>query len=117
MTGVLGLCLVVTVGAAVPDPRASARSRGRRAQLGLLHQAARADGPAGGGLANALYGSCMLVGLATLFAVPVGCWPPSTWPSTAATAWARSVRFVGELLGGVPSIVIGIFAYYALVRR
>ena len=68
-----------------------------------------------GGLANALLGSGMLVGLATLFAVPVGLLAAIFLGEYRANRLAPAVRFFGELLTGVPSIVVGTFVY-ALVR-
>jgi phosphate transport system permease protein len=65
---------------------------------------------AGGGVANALLGSTKIVGLATLFAVPVGLLAAIFLAEYRGGPLAAVVRFIGELLGGVPSIVIGIFA-------
>jgi phosphate transport system permease protein len=73
-------------------------------------------GEPGGGMANALVGSAMLVGLATAFAVPVGLFA-AIFLAEYRNGWlANSTRFIGELLGGVPSIVIGIFVYSLIVR-
>jgi phosphate transport system permease protein len=69
----------------------------------------------GGGLANALYGSFMLVGLATLLALPVGLLAAVFLAEYRTSRVGPVVRFFGELLGGVPSIVVGTFVY-ALVR-
>jgi phosphate transport system permease protein len=64
----------------------------------------------GGGMANGLVGSFKIVGLATLFAVPVGLLAAIFLAEYRRNPLSSAVRFVGELLGGVPSIVIGIFA-------
>jgi len=74
-----------------------------------------AIGEKGGGMANAIYGSAMLVGLATLFAVPVGLAAAIYLAEYRSDRLGPTVRFIGELLGGVPSIVIGIFAYALVV--
>jgi phosphate transport system permease protein len=73
-------------------------------------------GQEGGGMANAIYGSFLLVGLATLFAVPVGLLAAIYLAEYRSDRLGPTVRFVGELLGGVPSIVIGIFGYTLIVR-
>jgi phosphate transport system permease protein len=73
-------------------------------------------GVEGGGLAHAMYGSLMLVGLATLFAVPLALFAAIFLVEYRTSRLVPPVRFIGELLGGVPSIVIGIFAYALLVR-
>jgi phosphate transport system permease protein len=73
------------------------------------------SGVSGGGMAHALGGSALLVSLATLFAVPVGILAAVYLAEYRGGALGGSVRFVGELLGGVPSIVLGIYAYALLV--
>jgi phosphate transport system permease protein len=67
------------------------------------------------GLGHALVGSAMLVGLATLFAVPIGLLAAIYLNEYRTSRLAGIVRFIGELLGGVPSIIIGIFGYACLV--
>jgi phosphate transport system permease protein len=73
------------------------------------------DSP-GRGLKHALVGSAMLVGLATAFAVPVGVLAAVFLAEYRTHRLVPPVRFVAELLGGVPSIVIGIFGYAVLVQ-
>lgn len=73
------------------------------------------QGETGGGMANALFGSFELVGLATLAAVPIGLFASIYLAEYRNGILARSTRFIGELLGGVPSIVIGIFGYSVVV--
>jgi phosphate transport system permease protein len=68
-----------------------------------------------GGLGHAMLGSLMIVGLATLLAVPIGLLAAVYLSEARRSRLADTVRFVTELLGGVPSIVIGIFAYAILV--
>jgi phosphate transport system permease protein len=68
-----------------------------------------------GGLGNALVGSLMIVTVATLLAVPFGLLAAVYLAEARRSRLAAAVRFVTELLGGVPSIVIGIFAYACLV--
>jgi phosphate transport system permease protein len=72
------------------------------------------DAP-GRGLAHALVGSCILVGLAAAFAVPLGVLAAVFLAEYRTNPLAAPVRFVAELLGGVPSIVIGIFVYALIV--
>jgi phosphate transport system permease protein len=73
-------------------------------------------GETGGGMANALCGSAILVALATAFAVPVGLLAAVYLVEFRGSRLSHAVRFIGELLGGVPSIVIGIFAYSLVVK-
>lgn len=69
----------------------------------------------GRGLAHALIGSAILVGLASAFAVPVGILAAILLAEYRNSRLGGPVRFVAEQLGGVPSIVIGIFGYALLV--
>jgi phosphate transport system permease protein len=68
-------------------------------------------GEVGGGMANAIVGSLMVVGLGALFALPVGIISGVYAAEYAGTRVAAAVRFAADTLNGVPSIVIGVFAY------
>ncbi len=68
-----------------------------------------------GGLGHAMLGSAVMVLLATLLAVPVGLAAAVYLAESRNSRTATAVRFVTELLGGVPSIVIGLFVYVVLV--
>jgi len=68
-----------------------------------------------GGLGNAMVGSLMIVTIATFLAVPFALMAAVYLAEARRSRVAAAVRFVTELLGGVPSIVIGIFAYAVLV--
>jgi phosphate transport system permease protein len=67
------------------------------------------------GLGHALVGSAMLVGLATVGAVPLSILAAVYLAEYRNGRLVGTVRFIGELLGGVPSIILGIFAYTLLV--
>lgn len=68
-----------------------------------------------GGLGNAILGSLMLVAMASVLAVPIGILTAIFLSEFRTSRLAIPVRFVAELLGGVPSIIIGIFGYAILV--
>jgi len=72
-------------------------------------------GEAGGGMANAIVGTLILIGIAALFAVPIGCITGVHLSEYPATRFSSAVRFSADALNGVPSIVIGIFAYGLVV--
>ena len=72
-------------------------------------------GEAGGGMANAIVGTLILIGIAALFAVPIGCITGVHLSEYPATRFSSVVRFSADALNGVPSIVIGIFAYGLVV--
>jgi phosphate transport system permease protein len=62
-------------------------------------------------MANAIVGTLMLSGLAALLAVPIGVVSGVYLSEYPATRLASVVRFASDTLNGVPSIVIGVFAY------
>jgi len=72
-------------------------------------------GESGGGMANAIAGTLILIGIAAAFAVPVGCLCGIHLSEYPGTKFSSVVRFSADVLNGVPSIVIGIFAYGILV--
>ncbi|MDP4197610.1 MAG: phosphate ABC transporter permease PstA [Bacteroidota bacterium] len=72
-------------------------------------------GEAGGGMANALVGTSILIGLGSLIGIPVGIFSGIYLSENDSSLFARSVRFLAEVLNGIPSIVIGIVAYIILV--
>ena len=74
-------------------------------------------GETGGGMANAIVGSAKILGLAVLFGVPLGFLGGVYLAEYASTSSAFVVRYVTDLLNGVPSIVIGIFAYSLIVLQ
>ena len=73
-------------------------------------------GETGGGMANAIVGSGKLLLLATLIGVPIGFFGAIYLAEFSGSKTAFVVRYAADLLNGVPSIVIGIFAYALVVR-
>ena len=73
-------------------------------------------GEPGGGMANAIVGSAKLLLLATLIGVPVGFFGGVYMSEFSGTHTAFVVRYAADLLNGVPSIVIGIFAFAVMVH-
>jgi phosphate transport system permease protein len=72
-------------------------------------------GETGGGMANAILGSAKLLLLASLFGVPIGFFGAIYLAEFSGSTVAFIVRYAADLLNGVPSIVIGIFAYSIVV--
>jgi len=71
-----------------------------------------------GGLANALVGSLLMVGLATLIGTPVGILAGVYLAEYGQKGWLGSVtRFINDILLSAPSIVIGLFIYSVVVSR
>lgn len=72
-------------------------------------------GVPGGGIANAIVGSAMTVGLGLLIAAPVGLLAGSFAAMHPETPMGLMLRFATDVIAGVPSIVLGIFAYSLVV--
>jgi phosphate transport system permease protein len=73
-------------------------------------------GEAGGGIAPALVGTLLLVGIATAFALPFGVLTALYVSEFAPARVARQVRLWLDVLNGFPSIVIGVFVYALCVE-
>lgn len=74
-------------------------------------------GVPGGGVANAIVGSFIIVGLAILFAVPIGLGAGIYLSEFGDNRFGDVVRYLADVLAGVPSIVMGIFAYTLIVAH
>lgn len=91
-----------------------------RKGVGALHwsfffQSPKPVGEPGGGFANAIVGTLILIGLAAMLAVPVGVACGIYAAEYRGSRLASALRFAADVLNGVPSIVIGIFAYSVVV--
>lgn len=72
----------------------------------------------GGGLANAIVGSALMVSLATALGTPIGILAGIYLAEYGQRSWFGSVtRFINDILLSAPSIVIGLFIYAAVVAR
>jgi len=76
----------------------------------------RPVGEPGGGMANAIVGTLVLIGIASVIGLPIGIGAGLYLAEKKSTPLASSVRFLSDVLNGLPSIVIGIFAWEFLVR-
>ncbi len=74
-------------------------------------------GEAGGGMANAIVGTGKLLLLASFIGVPIGIMAGVYLAEFGGNTFSFLVRYATDLLNGVPSIVIGIFAYGIIVLR
>jgi phosphate transport system permease protein len=70
----------------------------------------------GGGLANAIYGSVIIVAAATFISTPIGILAGIYLAEFGKDGWiARTTRFINDILLSAPSIVIGLFVYTVYV--
>jgi phosphate transport system permease protein len=84
--------------------------------LDFITQAAKPVGEAGGGMRNEIIGTFILVILGSVLALPVGLMAGIFLAEYAGPRTGSAVRFVADILAGVPSIVVGVFAYAIIVR-
>jgi phosphate transport system permease protein len=84
--------------------------------LDFLTKAAAPVGEAGGGMRNEIFGTLILVSLASILALPIGLMAGIFVAEFAGPKMAYAVRFAADILAGVPSIVVGVFTYAILVR-
>jgi len=75
----------------------------------------RPVGIEGGGVANGIAGSAIMVGISAILATPVGVLAGVYLALFGRGLIAEGLRFLADVLSGVPSIVIGLFAYAVLV--
>jgi phosphate transport system permease protein len=68
-------------------------------------------GELGGGMSNAIVGSLLVTGLGSVFAIPIGVLSGVYAAEYRGTRFASATRFAADTLNGVPSIVIGMFAF------
>jgi phosphate transport system permease protein len=86
--------------------------------LAMFTETTPAPGSEGGGLLNAIIGSLMLVGAATLISTPVGILAGVYLAEYGEESWfAQVTRFVTDIMLSAPSIVIGLFVYAIYVAN
>jgi phosphate transport system permease protein len=84
--------------------------------LDFFTQTPQPVGEPGGGMANAMVGTLLLVGIACAIGLPIGIGAGLYLAEQRGTFLASLVRFLADVLNGLPSIVMGIFAWEFLVR-
>ncbi len=115
---VRGLCLAATLVALIPlfSLLQFVLARGASGlDLDLLTRLPQPVGEAGGGMGNAILGTLVLVGMASLAGIPLGVVTGIYLAEHSHTRTARAVRFTADVLSGIPSIVIGMFVYGLIV--
>lgn len=81
----------------------------------FLTQAPKPTGEIGGGMANGMVGSAVILGVASLIGVPFGVGAGIYLAEFGRNRLGSAIRFTADVLNGVPSIVIGIVAYSIVV--
>jgi phosphate transport system permease protein len=117
-----GLCVVATVIAVIPLIAVlyyvAEKGLGGISWDFFRHDTSTPLGEAGGGMANAIVGTLVVVGLACAMGIPVGVLTGVYLAELGRSSWfARSVRFSADAMSGIPSIVIGVFTYTLIVLQ
>src|SRR5579863_2461248 len=81
----------------------------------FLTQTPKPVGETGGGMANAIVGSALILGIASIIGVPFGVGAGIYLAEFGRNRMGQAIRFTADVLNGVPSIVIGVVAYAMLV--
>ncbi|MBE7385228.1 MAG: phosphate ABC transporter permease PstA [Leptolyngbya sp. SIO1E4] len=117
MTVISGLCLLLTLVPLVLVLAFVMVQGFSRINVGLFVELPPPPGLDGGGIANAILGTIIVVAIATLIAVPFGVMAAVYLSEfSEGSQIARWVRFFTNVLSGVPSIISGVFVYALLVR-
>jgi phosphate transport system permease protein len=82
----------------------------------FLTQTPKPVGESGGGMANAIVGSMLILGIASVIGVPFGIGAGIYLAEFGRNRFGSVIRFTADVLNGVPSIVIGIVAWAIMVR-
>ena len=83
----------------------------------FTHIPSGSPGEPGGGMANAIIGSAVILLVGSVIGVPLGVGSGIYLSEYSRGQFGRVVRFTADVLNGVPSIVIGIAVYTLLVLR
>jgi phosphate transport system permease protein len=97
----LGLVLAFTIGKGLPSVE----------HIEFFTNSFRPVGVPGPGVSHAIVGTGILVGLASLMAIPLGILAGVFLAEYGIARWAAAVRLASDVLVGTPSIAIGLFAY------
>jgi len=115
MMTMTGLCALVSVSVLFFILGYLVYNGGTSINWAFFTQLPKPVGEIGGGMANAIVGSGKLLFAASLFGVPIGFLGGVYLAEFSGSFVASVVRYAADLLNGVPSIVIGIFAYAMVV--
>ena len=115
MFSLTGLCALVTVGVLFFILGYLVWNGGSSLSWAFLTHLPTPVGEPGGGMANAIVGSGKLLLLASAFGIPIGFLGGVYLAEFGGRAFPFVVRYTADLLNGVPSIVMGIFAYTIVV--
>jgi phosphate transport system permease protein len=115
MLTLTGVCAAITVATLFLILAYLLYNGGKSLSLSFFTNLPVGQGETGGGIANAIAGSAEIVGLASLLGIPVGFMAGVYLAEFSGKTFGFLIRYTADLLNGVPSIVIGIFAWTVVV--
>jgi phosphate transport system permease protein len=115
MLGLTGLCTFLTVSILFLILGYLVWNGGKSLNWAFFTQLPKPPGELGGGMANAIVGSFQLILLASAIGIPVGFFAGIYLSEFGGKTFPYIIRYICDLLNGVPSIVIGIFAWTIVV--
>jgi phosphate transport system permease protein len=116
MTGVVGLAALITTLPLLFILFHLVREGASSLNADFFTQMPKPPGEAGGGMANAIVGTLIIIGIACAIGLPIGVGAGLYLAEYRRTRLANTVRFLADVLNGLPSIVLGIFAWQFLVK-
>lgn len=115
MMTLTGICAFLTVSTLFLILGYLVWNGGRSVDWAFFTELPKPPGENGGGMANAIFGSALIIGLASLIGIPIGFFGGVYLSEFGGQTMSFFVRYTADLLNGVPSIVIGIFAWTVVV--
>jgi phosphate transport system permease protein len=115
MLTLTGLCTLLTVSLLFLILGYLVYHGGKSLDWGFFTKLPLPPGEDGGGMANAIVGSAEMVGMAALIGLPIGFMGGIYLAEFSGKFMGFAIRYTADLLNGVPSIVIGIFAWALVV--
>ncbi|HWF08818.1 MAG TPA: phosphate ABC transporter permease PstA [Bryobacteraceae bacterium] len=117
MLTLCGICVFVTVSTLFVILAYLIYNGGKSVNLDFFTKLPQPPGQLGGGMANAIVGSAEIVLLATMIGLPIGFFAGIYLAEFGNKTMQFLIRYTADLLNGIPSIVIGIFAWTVIVVR
>jgi phosphate transport system permease protein len=115
MLGLTGVCTIITVSSLFLILAYLVYHGASALDWNFFTRLPLPPGEVGGGMANAIVGTLTMVGIATLIGIPIGFIGGIYLAEFGGKTFPFLVRYTADLLNGVPSIVIGIFAWSVIV--
>jgi phosphate transport system permease protein len=116
MTLMTGLFAALVIGALLIILGYIAVTGVRELNLSFLINSPKPVGEPGSGIANAMVGTLILIGIASVIGLPVGILAGLYLAEFASSRFGNALRFLIDTLTGIPSIVVGVFVWTVMVR-